>query len=229
MEINLLKDKLKSHRVIWKEKGFILSVGIGAIMLILSLFVNFWAGKYATLRASNFVEDLLFNILPIVDVSWLFFYGYVIFCFFTVLLLFFYPQKIPFLLKSMSLFIVIRGMFVVLTHIGPSPYQINMDDFELLRRFTFGGDLFFSSHTGMPFLFGLIFWREKIWRFVFFGISLMFGTIVLLGRLHYSIDVFAAFFITYTIYCIAQKFFYTDFVLSGNNTKAERRTSKIYS
>jgi hypothetical protein len=39
----------------------------------------------------------------------------------------------------------------------------------------------------------------------------MFGVIVLLSHLHYSIDVFAAFFITYSIYHIALKLFDRDY------------------
>jgi len=43
--------------------------------------------------------------------------------------------------------------------------------------------------------------------------SLIFGAAVLFGHLHYSIDVFAAFFITYAIFHIAQKFFPKDYKL----------------
>jgi hypothetical protein len=38
----------------------------------------------------------------------------------------------------------------------------------------------------------------------------MFGIVVLLGHLHYSIDVLSAFFITYSIYHICELFFKTD-------------------
>jgi len=45
----------------------------------------------------------------------------------------------------------------------------------------------------------LLFWKNKIMRYIFIFGALSFGVIVLLGHLHYSIDVLAAFFITYTI------------------------------
>jgi hypothetical protein len=48
-------------------------------------------------------------------------------------------------------------------------------------------------------------------RWIFFGFSAFFGAVVLFGHLHYSIDVFAAYFITFTIYSIAKKFFPADF------------------
>ncbi|HBB03313.1 TPA: hypothetical protein DCZ39_00140 [Patescibacteria group bacterium] len=51
----------------------------------------------------------------------------------------------------------------------------------------------------MPFLMALIFWKNKLMRYAFILAAMSFGIIVLLGHLHYSIDVLAAFFITYTI------------------------------
>jgi len=65
----------------------------------------------------------------------------------------------------------------------------------------------------LPFLLALIFWDEKYLRYFFIVSSIFFGAIVLLGHYHYSIDVAAAFFITYTIYHIAKKLFPRDFEL----------------
>jgi hypothetical protein len=76
---------------------------------------------------------------------------------------------------------------------------------------TSGNDLFFSGHTGLPFLIALIFWDHIYLRALFLGSSVVFGVIVLLSHLHYSIDVFSAFFITYSIYHIAIKLFQNDF------------------
>jgi membrane-associated phospholipid phosphatase len=81
-----------------------------------------------------------------------------------------------------------------------------------------GNDFFFSGHTGMPFLIALIFWKEKWVRSISIAVSLLFGALVLLGHLHYSIDVFGAFFITYTIFHICQKFFRVDLKLFNSGT-----------
>jgi len=43
--------------------------------------------------------------------------------------------------------------------------------------------------------------------YFFIAASIFFGVVVLLGHLHYSIDVLAAFFITYSIYRLAVLFF----------------------
>jgi membrane-associated phospholipid phosphatase len=53
----------------------------------------------------------------------------------------------------------------------------------------------------------LILWDNRLLRYIFLCASVVFGVVVLLGHLHYSIDVFAAFFITYGIYQIATKLF----------------------
>ena len=57
----------------------------------------------------------------------------------------------------------------------------------------------------------LIFWREKLWRVLYIIASVVFGISVLLAHVHYSIDVFSAFFITYAIFEICKKFFYKDY------------------
>jgi membrane-associated phospholipid phosphatase len=66
----------------------------------------------------------------------------------------------------------------------------------------------------VPFLLGLIYWDNKILRLIFIATSVVFGTTVLLGHTHYSIDVFAAFFITYSIFHIALYLFKKDWELS---------------
>lgn len=76
-----------------------------------------------------------------------------------------------------------------------------------------GNDLFFSGHTALPFLMALIFWQNVKLRWAFILLSLFFGSAALLGHLHYSIDVFAAFFITYGIFHIALKIFPDEYAL----------------
>jgi membrane-associated phospholipid phosphatase len=76
-----------------------------------------------------------------------------------------------------------------------------------------GDDLFFSGHAGLPFLLALIFWDDVLLRTIFLGFSVLFSIVVLLGHLHYSIDVASAFFITFTIFVIAKKFFKKDWDL----------------
>jgi hypothetical protein len=130
-------------------------------------------------------------------------YGAIALIVFITLLCLWHPIRIPFTLYALTLLIVIRSVFISLTHIGPFPDQIKLSLGTLTSKFLFGGDLFFSNHTAIPFLMALMYWHNKTLRIAFLTLSVFFGVIVLLGHLHYTIDVLSAFFITYGIYQMA--------------------------
>lgn len=212
---NAVKKSFHNHRQIWKNRQFVLSVIVGIIFLLIAFVVNYFAGVFATNSVSSSVTDIILDNTRVWDVTFIFVNGAVIFWAFIAILLIIWPQKIPFTLKSVALFTVIRSIFITLTHLAPFPSRLMLPTENLIDMFTFGGDLFFSAHTGGPFLMALIFWDHKYIRYVCLVSSIIFGWVVLLGHLHYSIDVFAAFFITYSIYHIARYFFKRDYALFG--------------
>jgi hypothetical protein len=213
-----MKLVVRGHH--WNGKKFIISILWGIGLLAISLGVNYFAGSYATTHMSNPVNDLILDHLPTFDVDGIFIYGIISFFVFVIGLLALRPRRTPFILKSLSLFIIIRSFFVILTHLGPSVHQAPLDSSSfIVNTFTFTGDLFFSGHTGFPFLMALVFWDEKILRWIFLAITLFFAVVVLLGHYHYSIDVFAAFFITFGIYKISMKIFAKDFHLFNSAAK----------
>jgi len=192
-----------------QHKEFLVSSLFSIVLLMLSLLINFSAGTYATDAASNPVTDVILSNVPLWNVDAVFVYGTLAFWLFVALVCVAKPQTIPFLLKSISLFVLIRSLFVSLTHLGPFPTHIAIQS-NVLNKFIFGGDLFFSGHTGLPFLLALLFWDNYALRLLFIISSILFGVLVLLGHLHYSIDVLAAFFITFTIYRLAEFLFKKD-------------------
>lgn len=203
-------EKIKaSYKENFTDREFLKSFSIAILLLIISLVLNFYAGTYATQSASNPVTDIILSNTRAYDLDGMFVYGSIIFFFFIVFVCLYKPEKIPFTAKSLALFIVIRSIFITLTHLGPFPTQVPVNS-DILSKLTFGGDLFFSGHTGMPFLLALIFWEDKWTRYVFIAFSLMFAVVVLLSHMHYSIDVLSAFFITYTIFNIAKFLFKKD-------------------
>ncbi|MDP2708715.1 MAG: phosphatase PAP2-related protein [bacterium] len=177
------------------------------------MFINYYANLYALEKVSNSVTDILLDILPVVDTNFLFVEGSFIFVAFAAALLIKEPKTIPFTLKSVALFVVIRAFFVTLTHYAPFPDRAVMDNYNLIDSFTSSADLFFSGHTGMPYLFALIFWQNRPLRLLFLGSSIVAGFSVLLAHYHYSIDVASAFFITFGIYHIAIRLFKKDYAL----------------
>ena len=196
------------------------SVIFGIVFLFASLVLAFFAIIYATDSASGPVTDLILSNIPVFDVDGLFVYGPTIFWIIVLaFLIFSVPERIPFSLKSIALFVVIRSVFISLTHIGPFPTHIQINPSGIFGVFTSGNDLFFSGHTGLPFLMAMIFWDKAKMRWFCFASSVFFGAVVLMGHLHYSIDVFAAFFITYAIFNMALHLFRRDYAFFAASRK----------
>ncbi len=202
---------LQRHKAHWANKQYIGSTILGLIFFMVSGLIHYQAGIFASKNISNSVADLLLKILPVVDVNIIFNDGIILFWAVVTALMLWRPQGIAFVLKSLGLFMLVRSLFVILTHLGPHPNQIAVDYNSIISKFTFEGDFFFSGHTGAPFLMSLIFWHDRYFRWIFLVSSIIFGISVLLGRLHYSIDVFGAYFITYGVFHIALKFFKNDY------------------
>lgn len=203
---------IKNHKAFWTNAESLSDAFMASVIFGISLVINFYAGVYATLNASNPVTDIILDHIPVYDISTIFIYGPLVMWIFVALLCFGQPKRIPFILKSVALFIFIRSVFITLTHIGPSVEGLGGLDYssKIIRDFTFGGDLFFSAHTGLPFLMALAFGKDKRLLALFTLTALFFGVIVLMGHVHYSIDVLSAFFITYTIFHMARYFFKKD-------------------
>ena len=206
-----MKTLTQKYRRLFSNRQFVSSLLSGVLLLIISFIINFYAGIYATEKISNPVTDIILDNIPVFNVDLLFIYGPLLLWTVVSLIAFSEPKRIPFILKNIALFVLIRSVFITLTHIGPFPDRIDVNySIRAIKDFTFGGDLFFSAHTGLPFLMALVFWQKKTIRFLFIAIAILFGIVVLMGHLHYSIDVLAAFFITYTIYHLAKIFFAKD-------------------
>jgi hypothetical protein len=109
---------------------------------------------------------------------------------------------LPFALKATALFLLVRAVFVALTHMAPSPIDPQKAA-PFFNSIFYGSDLFFSGHTGLPFLAALAFWHIPQWRAFYLAMTGFFGSVVLLGHYHYSIDVLAALFITHGVFQIS--------------------------
>lgn len=194
-----------------ENSGFYLDLIISSGIFFLSLIINQYAIIFATERASNPVTDLILSNIPLFDVDQLFVYGTAVVAAYAIVLCLTEPKRIPFALRTVALFFVIRAIFVSLTHLAPFEQHLSSDFGPTVNHIFFGGDRFFSGHTGLPFLAALAFWHIPFQRYFFLTASVFFGVIVLMGHLHYSIDVLSAYFITYSIFSIAVWLFPKDF------------------
>jgi hypothetical protein len=204
-----------NHKNFW-SKHKIRPLCFSLAFFVFSLFIEKIADDYVTRIKGIAVSDILLNWLPTWDIDFIIVQGALIITALALFLFLYKPKYLNFGLKTLSIFILVRSFFITLTHLGASPNQLVFDPnsfgfglYNLL--FNTSGDFFFSGHTGMPFLLALIFWHEKFWRYLFIAASVICGIGVLLAHIHYSIDVFAAPFITYTIYIFAQKVFHKDY------------------
>jgi hypothetical protein len=195
------------HKKYWVQKKYRNSALVGMFLFAVSLVANRYASFYATAQASNPVTDLLLDNIPVMPVEWIVNEAAAFFGFAMLFLILWQPRRIPFIFKSVALFIFVRSAFIIFTHLAPFPERVYLDPTDIFRTLTYGGDYFFSGHTGMSFLFALIYWQEKQVRYFCLASSALLSVGVVLGHLHYSIDVFAAFFITYGIFVMAQRFF----------------------
>jgi hypothetical protein len=210
---------IKNHKDFWTDAQSLAAALISFIFLGISLVANYYAGIYATISASNPVTDIILDHIRVYNVDDIFIYGPLVLWAFVIILCFNQPKRIPFVLKSIALFVIIRSVFITLTHIGPSVEGLNLDySSKVIRDFTFGGDLFFSAHTGLPFLMALVFGKNIRLLILFTLTAIFFGVIVLMGHVHYSIDVVSAFFITYTIFHLAKYFFKKDWLMFDGET-----------
>jgi hypothetical protein len=214
-----MKIWIQKWKDLLKSKDFIRSLLVSVLLLLISLYINFRAGNYATESASLPVTDIILSNIRVFDVDLFFIWGPIILFTIIAIICLYHPKKIPFIIKNIALFTIIRSIFISLTHLGPFPTQAISESANFISKFTFGGDLFFSGHTGIPFLMALIFWGHKPLRYLFIIDSVFMGTIVLLGHYHYSIDVLAAFFITYSIYNMSLCIFKKDKEVFDNNLK----------
>jgi len=220
----MVRRTIEKHKDFWQQRAHIISVSVGLLMFIVSLVANHYANFYASIYVSNSVTDLLIDNVPVVNVQVLYANGPILFSLVVFVILLFEPRYISFVLKSLSLFVVIRSFFMMLTHLAPPPTEIYLDPSDFIQRLSWGNDLFFSGHVGVPFLLGVMFWKKILLRYFFLFCTVAGGVIVILGHLHYSIDVFSALFISFGIYHISRFLFRKDFRVFSSayfNVKAD--------
>lgn len=205
-----MRDILHKHKLYWTEKKFRQSAILSVLFLAFTFVVNHYTSLYANWAASNSVNDIILDNFKVRNVNGILIYGIIIYAAIVIWLLIKEPKRFSFTIKSLSLFYLIRALFTTFTHLATHPEHIPVDPANFLSYLIAGDTLFFSGHTGMPFLVALIFWDDKLIRNFSLATSIIMAISVLLGHVHYTIDVAAAFFITYTIYCISLKLFSKD-------------------
>jgi hypothetical protein len=182
---------------------------------ILLALLFFALALVATVVSSNYVDevrtvavpDLVLDALPVVNLSFLFVWGILIVIFvYLAYPLFFRPRKFHYALGMLSLFLLVRSAFIILTHLKAPLDAVPVAAQGFLSFLTYSNDLFFSGHAGIPFLGFLVYKDRKIKYFMLVS-SIILAITVLLMHVHYSIDVASAYFITYGVYTLGKPLF----------------------
>ena len=116
-----MEDAVQLYRTLLGNRAYVRSLCEGAAFLAASAIAIFASVAYATVHASNYVTDFVLSRVGPFNVRFLFIYGTFAAFAITVSLLAWRPNRLPFALKATALFLLIRAVFVALTHMAPSP------------------------------------------------------------------------------------------------------------
>ena len=156
--------------------------------------------------------DLFVRELPHLDWTWVLSQGFVLFL--TSFFLYYLRhdrRRLAYIITATALLMLVRDAFVLLTPVGPLsdliPLYTGSAVGGIRNRLEFDGELFFSGHAGVPFMYCLLSRRHRLLSGVCFLVSMINSAGVLLTRNHYTIDVLGAFVIVPTIIQLNRHFF----------------------
>jgi len=197
-KINEWKKEIVDHK-----KYIYLSL----LFLIIAIVLDYFAGMYVSSTQGVVAPDLILDHVPTLDLDFIFIYGDIL----IISLIILYPLffKIKVFHKAIiqfSLLVMVRAIFTTFTHLKTPASALKFHIPYLISFIFFRNDLFFSGHTAVPFLGFLLFKNKKI-KYFFLIASIIMGFVVLLMHVHYTIDVFGAFFITYGVFKFGEWFF----------------------
>lgn len=187
----------------WKSElldyKYLILMSLG--FLLLANIISFFASTYVDEVRTTVVPDLILDHIPTLDLDFIFGYGLILIILtIAAYVVIFRIKEFHEVAVQFSLLILVRSFFMVLTHLGKPAAAKAITDLPVIYQFlNFHNDLFFSGHTAIPFMALLLFRKEKIGIF-FLIMTIAMAVTVLFLHVHYSIDVFSAFFITYGTY-----------------------------
>jgi hypothetical protein len=186
-------------------KWWVGTFAVLAVMFALSYALYTKLGWVADQRALPAGDDWLLRRLPLVNTLPILSWGWFgLHLYASGAAAAYHPKKVPFLVFTLTVYMVVRTAFVFLSPIGHPEGMVDMrvHDFifsRILGTWTFTNEFIFSGHTAIPFIFFLFFETRGLKTLMMAG-SLTMGVCVLLSRNHYTVDVLAAYLVGYAIY-----------------------------
>lgn len=208
-ELEEIKDEW--HGVHYKWWVITLAGALGMFLLSYLLYTRLgWVAEQRSLPTGS---DWLLRRLPVVNVLPILSWGwFALHLYAAGAAILYYPRRIPFLIFLLSIYMVVRTAFIFLSPIGAPVGIVDMRKLDyifsqIMGTYTFNNEFIFSGHTSIPFLFFLFFETKWLKTLMFAG-SLVMGACVLLSHNHYTVDVLAAFLVSYSVYCLSEKLYF---------------------
>ena len=191
------KDFLQNKNL--RTEFIITIIILAAVLISLTNFLNF-----IELRQGVVLPDPLLKLFAPINLTWLIF-GLIYLSLITAIIIFLKdPGRLMLVIQSYSLMIIFRIVAMYALPLNPPESMIQLND-PFVQYFGTGKlltkDLFFSGHTATLFLLYL-FAERKLLRITFLLSTILVALAVILQHVHYTIDVIAAPFFTYTSYRI---------------------------
>jgi membrane-associated phospholipid phosphatase len=189
---------IKILKKILKDKYFIYAL----LIFFLGLFVNQFSSHYLKFYYNKplpVLSDFFLDMFNQMNVA--VFYDFFIISVIVLFLVYVYREemkKIPYFLFLFGLAQLIRGIFLVLTPLGSPGSPAG-----LFNSSAFRAGIYPSGHTMNSFLIVLLSkGKYKILSLIFLILIIIF---LILGKGHYSIDIFSGLLFGYAIYSFGEK------------------------
>jgi hypothetical protein len=95
-----MKEKISEYKKLLSNKQFLISAITALVFLGVALVINFYAGMYATEKASSSVTDVILSNTRAYDLDGVFVYGTFLMTFFIVFVGIYRPKRIPFVFRQ---------------------------------------------------------------------------------------------------------------------------------
>jgi len=188
-----------------KSNRFELVITLFLLAVVLTSLANFL--NYVEARKGVLLPDPLLNLFNPIDLTWLTFALIYVSLIVAIATLSKNPKRLLFAVQLYTLMVAVRILAMYLLPLQPPEKMIILND-PLVEFFgtgqTLTKDLFFSGHTATLLILFLVS-EKKIIKTIFMISTIVVAIAVLLQHVHYTIDVFAAVFFTYTCYIVLEK------------------------
>jgi membrane-associated phospholipid phosphatase len=184
---------------------------MGTAFLLFSVLATLIATTYLENKYGNslpILNDIILDNLPYVKVA--LFYDLLSILMYFVLAIYAFKNKIedlPYFILVFGIFHFLRSIFIILTPLGVP----NGGGQGLFKTSIALQGEYPSGHTGNAFLIFLF--TKGIYKKIALGIVIIMPILLLLGKGHYSIDLFSGLIFAYAIYVFGEKYLKKRFTL----------------